>query len=122
VGERSTVNGQWSTTGDAIRNFPPRAFLIALVMRAIIIWACIRVILALCIGMLDAGPWYFLQATTASALALVAGTLAWLEVRRRREHLLLGNLGISQPMLFLTGLVPAVLLESLILLAGHVPA
>jgi len=71
---------------------------------------------------LGVGPPLRLPAIVAFAIALVAGMLAWIETRRRREHLLLGNLGISQPTLFLIGLLPAVLSESLLLLAEHVPA
>jgi hypothetical protein len=71
---------------------------------------------------LGVGPPLRLPAIVAFAIALVAGTLAWLEARRRHEHLLLGNLGVSQPTLFLIGLLPAALSESLILLVGHVPA
>ncbi|HET7111604.1 MAG TPA: hypothetical protein VFI41_12075 [Gemmatimonadales bacterium] len=81
-----------------------------------------RVALALGIVMLDAGAPFQLPASVACTVVLVAGTLAWCEIRRRREHLLLGNLGISRPTLFLTGLLPAALVESLILLAEHVPA
>lgn len=90
--------------------------------RALIIWAGVRVVLVLGIAMLDAGVAFQLPASVAIAVALVAGTLAWLEARRRHEHLLLGNLGVSQPTLFLIGLLPAALSESLILLVGHVPA
>jgi hypothetical protein len=92
------------------------------VTRALIIWAGVRVVLVLGIAMLDAGVAFQLPASVAIAVALVAGTLAWLEARRRHEHLLLGNLGVSQPTLFLIGLLPAALSESLILLVGHVPA
>jgi hypothetical protein len=94
---------------------------VALVTRAIIIWAGMRVLLALGIALLDAGPPFLLPASTACVLALVASTLAWIELRRRREHFLLGSLGISQIVLFLIGLVPAALAEALLLLAGHVP-
>ncbi|HET7604174.1 MAG TPA: hypothetical protein VFK36_14210 [Gemmatimonadales bacterium] len=79
-----------------------------------------RVLLALGIALLDAGPPLRLPASTSSLLALLAGTLGWVELRRRREHLLLGNLGVAQSVLFLIGLVPAAFLESLLLLAGHV--
>jgi hypothetical protein len=92
------------------------------VTRALIIWAGVRVVLVLGIAMLDAGVAFQLPASVAIAVALVAGTLAWLEARRRHEHLLLGNLGVSQPTLFLIGLLPAAPSESLILLAGYVPA
>jgi hypothetical protein len=105
-----------------IWHFPPRAFVIALVTRALIIWAGMRVLLALGIALLDAGPPFRLPASTAFVLALVAATLGWIEVRRRREHLLLGNLGVGQAALFLIGLVPAAILESLLLLVWHVPA
>lgn len=90
--------------------------------RSLIIWAGLRVALALGIVMLDAGAPFQLPASVASAVVLVAGTLAWIEIRRRREHLLLGNLGISQSTLVLIGLLPAALSESLLLLAEHVPA
>lgn len=103
-------------------HFPPRAFLTALVTRAVIIWAGMRLSLALGIALLDAGPPFRLPASTACALALVAATLGWVELRRRREHLLLGNLGVGQPALFLIGLVSAALLESLLLLVWRVPA
>jgi hypothetical protein len=104
-----------------LRYFPPPAFLIPLVIRAINVWAGIRVLLALGIAMLDAGP-FELPASVASGVAMVAGTLSWLDARRRREHLLLGNLGVSQLALFLSGLIPAVVLELLLAVAWHVSA
>ena len=107
---------------DALRSIPPRAFLIALVTRALIIWAGMRMALALGIVMLDAGAPFQLPASVASAVVLVAGALAWIETRRRHEHLLLGNLGISQSTLVFIGLLPAALSESLLLLVEHVPA
>lgn len=129
-GQQSTVDGLrpggnaavGATRASALPYLPPRAFLIPLVTRALIIWAGVRVVLVLGIAMLDAGVAFQLPASVAIAVALVAGTLAWLEARRRHEHLLLGNLGVSQPTLFLIGLLPAALSESLILLVGHVPA
>lgn len=130
TGQRSTVNGRrlgskaavGATHASPLPYLPPRAFLIPLVIRGIIIWAGMRVLLALGIAMLEAVPPFRLPASVAIAVALIAGVLAWLETRRRREHLLLGNLGISPPMLFLIGLLPAVVMESLLLLAEHVPA
>jgi hypothetical protein len=113
---RAPVGGE----GTGFWHLPPRAFLIALVTRAVTIWAGMRVLLALGIALLDAGPPLRLPASTASLLALLAGTLGLVELRRRREHLLLGNLGVGQSVLFLTGLVPAAFLESLLLLARHV--
>ena len=127
TGQRSTVNGQQLAGNTAVgashaSPLPPRPFLVALVNRGIIIWASMRLIVAMGIAMLDAGPMFRLPASAAFPLALVAGTLGWLELRRRREHLLLGSLGISQPVLFLVALLPAVVAESLLLLAEHVPA
>ena len=55
-------------------------------------------------------------------LTLVSGTLCWIEIRRQREHFLLGNLGVSQPVLFLLGLAPAAAIEILLQAARHVRA
>lgn len=129
TGQQSTVDGLRpggtaivGTHAPPLPLFPPRAFLLPLVIRGVIIWAGMRAVLALGIAMLDASAPFRLPPGVAGAVALVAAVLSWLEVRRRREHLLLGNLGISHPTLFLAGLLPAVLMESLLLLAEHVPA
>jgi hypothetical protein len=104
----------------SVQLLPPRAFLVPLLTRALIIWASLRTMTGLGIALLGSGAPFHLGATTAALLTLVSGTLCWIEIRRQREHFLLGNLGVSQPVLFLLGLAPAAAIEILLQAAWHV--
>lgn len=69
---------------------PPLPVLRALVARSALLWGAIRaVLLAFGVG--------FGRPVTAVPIVLLVVGLAVLTMRRRREHLFLGNLGVSLP-------------------------
>ncbi len=86
------------------------------------IWLAARATAGVLMAMLTEDSAVWLPLWGSLWIALVSGMLTWLETRRRHEHLLLGNLGISRGVLSGLGLLPALLLEGAMLLAGHVSA
>ncbi len=91
----------------------------ALVKRQLTLWLLLRLTYASLIflryGLASATE---LLRTPQAAGALDAAAAGWAEVRRRRERVLLGNLGVSQLELVAIWIVPPVICESLIALFG----
>jgi len=100
---------------------PDRVFTRPLLVRGLLIWgasrACLAVVVWLMSGLED--PLTF--AVTAKAaiwIAVVAGVLGWLELRRRHEHLLLANLGVRERTLGLLAAAPGLLGEFVVAVVG----
>ncbi|MGE5925725.1 MAG: hypothetical protein ACM357_00095 [Gemmatimonadota bacterium] len=96
---------------------PDRTFAIPVLGRGLTIWAAARAALALASWLMAGRAEPLTLAVTRGASAwvvLVAGVLGLLEIRRRNEHLLLANLGVSQPTLAALAGIPALIGELVI--------
>lgn len=92
-----------------------------LLVRAAVLWFGTRVLFGFA-GLLAAGvlgpPSIVVAPHTAIAIACVVGALGVLDVRRRHEHLLLANLGVSQWPVWTLSMVPALIAEGLVALVA----
>ncbi|MEX2526737.1 MAG: hypothetical protein WEA09_03800 [Gemmatimonadota bacterium] len=79
----------------------------ALVLRAMVAWAGIR-FFALWLGITQPNP------IEKFWIVAVVGAVIYLDARRRQEHLLLGNLGISRPAVLCVALAFPGLMEVLL--------
>lgn len=101
---------------------PPRVFLLGFLTRGATIWLAARIAVAAFIAMLHEGPVIRFSIAGSVWLAGIAGLLSWLDLRRRQEHLLLGNLGVGATAVFAWSALPAALLECTVAVAAHVSA
>lgn len=101
---------------------PPKVFLLPILTRGAFIWLAARITVGAFIAMLYEGSVIRIAIVGSVWLAGIAGFLNWLDVRRRQEYLLLGNLGVSAIATFVWSALPAVLLECSAALAAHVSA
>jgi hypothetical protein len=89
--------------------------------RAIFIWLGTRILFEVA-GFLVADvlgpPSLFVSPSTAIALSCLVGALGVLDARRRNEHLLLADLGVSQWPIWMISALPALMVEALIALAA----
>ena len=93
---------------------PDRIFTIPMLGRGIVIWGSARASLALAGWLMSARTEPLSIAITPAAavwITLLVGVLGAIEIRRRREHLLLANLGIMQATLTVIAAVPALIGE-----------
>ena len=89
---------------------PDRLFTLPILSRGLLLWGCTRSALALGSWLMGGGDEPLMIDVTGKAAAwLIAltGALGVLEIRRRNEHLLLANLGSSQPVLAALAMAPA---------------
>jgi hypothetical protein len=95
------------------------AFLaIPFVPRAVTLWVCARLLAVVALAFATQPP-LPRNASTAVYMTLVAVALGFVDVHRRHEQALLGNLGIGKPTFALWCAIPAILGElALILLLG----
>ena len=93
----------------------------ALLVRAAFLWLGTRVLFAFA-GLLAAGilgpPSLTVAPHTAIAIACLVGALGVLDARRRHEHLLLANLGVSLWPVWIISLAPALIAEGVVALVA----
>lgn len=94
---------------------PVRPFAGALILRAATLWVLLRLSFAL----LDYRLAYRLtwpSLVTVFGIIVLTAVLGLIDVRRRREHILLANLGVGQAALTALMLIPPVVFEVLMAL------
>ena len=94
-----------------LARLPERTFGVSLLTRGSVIWLLVRLTVT-AFGAAFPGR-HSLRFTPMATvyLVLTAGALAVLETRRRNEHRILANLGISPAMIVLLSTIPAFLGE-----------
>jgi membrane protein YdbS with pleckstrin-like domain len=97
---------------------PERTLAVALLARATFLWLVLRAVIAT-FGVVTStrNPWVL---TIPMALVLIGmvGGLSLLDARRRNEHRFLANLGVSQAMMVVLSMTPALVAEMLVGLFG----
>lgn len=94
--------------------FPDRLFTLSLLRRGLLIWAGARLLLAFGGGGVAGTRAAPLGVRGTLLLVAIVGFLGLLEARRRNEHLLLANFGISQSVVGTLCAAPAGLAELLV--------
>lgn len=90
-----------------------RAYLI----RGVVLWLLARLLISVAMLLADADP-LALSPRASAIIILVATALGLAQTMRLREGVLLGNLGVSRPMLAICLALPAFAGELIIALAG----
>lgn len=92
---------------------PDRLFAVALLRRAFFLWVGVRLLVAVAGGGGAASrgvlPFAFRE---AGLVVLAVSFLALIEARRRNEHVLLANFGVSQGIIVGMSVLPAALAEA----------
>ncbi|MGI9139939.1 MAG: hypothetical protein ACR2GJ_02390 [Gemmatimonadaceae bacterium] len=89
---------------------PDRFFAVGLIRRATWLWVGARLILAV-LSLLASAPVVPTTPAITFFMALLVAGLAAIEARRRREFLLLANLGVAPSTVVMLGAVTALVLE-----------
>ena len=101
-------------------HLPDRRFAAGLLRRALYLWLGARLLLALAggggVGNRGLVP---LPPRGTGLFVLLVGFLGLLEARRRNEHLLLANFGVSETAMAGLALLPALLAEFTVWLVGR---
>ena len=95
-------------------HLPERSLAIDLLRRGAVIWLIVHLTVGVFVKLSSGMPrrdLLNLGVETSIALVLLAGGLGLLEARRRNEHRFLENLGVSQVVIVLLSMIPAVAAE-----------
>ena len=98
-----------------LRGIPNPEFARKLLIDGTLLWIFIRIALPLISSVLSdtlGTPGLSLGLPGSVTLATLCGAIIVLDVRRRRENVLLANLGIPLRAVFLTGAIPAMIGET----------
>jgi hypothetical protein len=95
---------------------PDRIFTLALLRRALYLWVGVRLLTGLAGSGISRSGLLPLPPRATVLLVLIVGLLGILEMRRRNEHLLLANFGVSQALLAVLCLLPPLIAETLVAL------
>jgi hypothetical protein len=93
---------------------PDRIFTLALLRRALYLWVGVRLLTALAGSGIGRSGLLPLSPGATALVILIVGFLGILEMRRRNEHLLLANFGVSQALLTVLCVLPPVVAEVLV--------
>lgn len=102
--------------GGLVLLLPDRLFVAALVRRTAWLWLAVRLMVGM-FGILAGIPVIPTRPGTVIPIILVVASLAGLELHRRREFLFFANLGIAPATVVLLGIIPTLLLESMLVAA-----
>ena len=86
-------------------------------LRGSVLWVGVRLMASAALALSKADPLHLTFTATLWLVAL-ASALGWADVQRRRESILLGNLGISPLMTIAWFTIPATIGESLLAVAA----
>jgi hypothetical protein len=87
----------------------PHAFLRAIALRSLVVWACLRSALFILFALVVEPPVALVvpEPPAAGLIVVLAAALTTWDGRRRNEHIFLANLGISLwPRAMLAGVLP----------------
>jgi|SRR5690349_9722716 len=92
-----------------------------LLVRAAFLWLGTRILFGFAgvsASALFGQPSIAVAPRTAIAIACIVGLLGVLEARRRHEHILLANLGVSQWPIWIISVAPALIAEGIVALVA----
>lgn len=97
---------------------PERGMTIALLRRGALLWLLARMLVVASGAALSGHVSLGIFAPTALALSLAVGAMGLLDARRRNEHRFLANLGVSPLTIVLLSIIPALVAELALRIAG----
>lgn len=98
-------------------SFPNALLVRAYLRRGVGLWVASRVLLAMVLAFAELEP---IRLSTAGSiqLVLVTALVAWVDLHRRKERALLGNLGVSRAFIVAICALPAAVGETILALSG----